>query len=74
MYIFLQCDGKPLKLGGRTLEGIAILNIPSIYGGSNLWGQPRNSTDLSTSGIQGIAPQNYSNLLKIGDFQISGMV
>lgn len=35
--IEIICDDTPLDL--PQLEGIAVVNIPSVYGGANLWGE-----------------------------------
>lgn len=32
----MQCDGRPIPL--PSLQGIAVLNIPSYAGGTNFWG------------------------------------
>ncbi len=47
--IDIMCDGVSLDLSnGPSLEGIALLNIPSIYGGISLWGEGHRHKNRKT--------------------------
>lgn len=44
----MQCDGRPIPL--PSLQGIAVLNIPSFAGGTNFWGGTKED-DVSSFSI-----------------------
>lgn len=82
----LQCDGVPLNLSdGPTLQGIALLNIPSTHGGTNMWGdskarrikkkrkKKRKKESNSVNSVSSITDIDLSSAVQ-GEERVSGLI
>ncbi|XP_071393622.1 diacylglycerol kinase, alpha b isoform X2 [Centroberyx affinis] len=67
----IECCGTPLDLSSLSLEGIAVLNIPSMHGGSNLWGESKKPDRASVSEEEPSGVITDSELLKTSSQDMS---
>lgn len=67
------CDGITLQLSeGPSLQGIAILNIPSTHGGTNMWGDSKAKASRKKKKE---GDREYSSTSSLGDLiDLSGAV
>ncbi|XP_010879734.2 diacylglycerol kinase, alpha b isoform X1 [Esox lucius] len=66
----IECCGRALDLSSHSLEGLAVINIPSMHGGSNLWGEAKKE---DRDGVPAEPPEviTEQNLLKISSQDLS---
>ncbi|XP_074835990.1 diacylglycerol kinase alpha [Carettochelys insculpta] len=55
-YLTIECCGQALDLSD-ALSGVAVLNIPSMHGGSNLWGETKKPLGEARKVAYGSQPQ-----------------
>jgi len=67
------CDGITLQLSeGPSLQGIAILNIPSTHGGTNMWGDSKAKASRKKKKE---GDREYSSTSSLGDLiDLSGAI
>lgn len=53
----VQCDGRPIPL--PSLQGIAVLNIPSYAGGTNFWGGTKEDDVSVGFEVGGLGSQGH---------------
>uniref|UniRef100_A0A8C7VWV9 Diacylglycerol kinase n=1 Tax=Oncorhynchus mykiss TaxID=8022 RepID=A0A8C7VWV9_ONCMY len=63
--IEVECDGIILDLSSTSLEGIAVLNIPSMHGGSNLWGETKKRRNYILTDLPLPLPDLSDQLLEV---------
>ncbi|KAM6979542.1 diacylglycerol kinase, alpha b [Aplochiton taeniatus] len=67
----IECCGTLLDLSWLSLEGIAILNIPSMHGGSNLWGESKKFDSDNASDVEPCEVTTDKDVLKISSQDLS---
>lgn len=55
--VLLECDGRPIPL--PSLQGIAVLNIPSYAGGTNFWGGTKEDDVSVGFEVGGLGSQGH---------------
>ncbi|CAB1347443.1 unnamed protein product, partial [Coregonus sp. 'balchen'] len=67
--VLLECDGRPIPL--PSLQGIAVLNIPSYAGGTNFWGGTKEDDILEVVAVFGSIQMAVSRVINLQHHRIA---